>query len=74
MIDFESLGTSIAILSKADPIAALATGVLTGIFGKIFFDKKKTTAKEKAENKKTLGKVIKLKEKKNVRPTEQDTE
>jgi len=67
MIDFESLGASIAILTKADPIAALATGVLTGIFGKIFFDKKKTTAKEKAANKKVLEKAIKLKEKKNAK-------
>lgn len=51
-IDFEGLGTAIAVLAKSNPIYALATGVISGIFGKALFDSKKAKkAKKQAESK-----------------------
>jgi hypothetical protein len=50
-IDFQQLGTAISILAKSNPITALATGIVSGIFGKALFDKAKNKRKSKAEKK-----------------------
>lgn len=40
-IDFSALGTAVAVLAKSNPVAAIATGIITGIFGNAFFGNKK---------------------------------
>jgi len=70
-MDFETLGTAVAILSKADPVIALATGLVSGILGKLFFDK---TVNGSKKNREVVEKILILKGEKNARRTEQDTE
>lgn len=70
-MDFETLGTAIAILTKADPVIALATGLLTGIFGKLLFDKTTNGAKK---NREVIEKILTIKkEKRDAKLSEQDT-
>lgn len=70
-MDFETLGTAVAILTKADPVIALATGLVTGFFGKLFFDKTTNGAKK---NREVIEKILTIKkEKKDVTIPEQDT-
>ncbi len=64
-LDWQSLGTAVAILTKTNPVAALATGVVSGILGKVFFDKAKQSKKEKEENRKILEDILNKKEKDN---------
>lgn len=73
MDDIELFGTAVAILAKANPAVAVAIGAITGIFGKIFFDKAKTSAKKKKENNVLLEKILKVKEK-HAKELEQLTE
>lgn len=70
-MDFETLGTAIAILSKADPVVALASGLLSGIFGTLIFGKAKNGAKK---NREVLEKILILKGEKDARKNQQDTE
>lgn len=70
-MDFETLGTAVAILTKADPVIALATGLVTGILGKLFFDK---TVNGSKKNRETIEKILTIKkEKKDAKLSEQDT-
>jgi hypothetical protein len=70
-MDFETLGTAIAILSKADPVIALATGLVSGILGKLFFDKAANGAKK---NREVIEQILILKkEKRDAKLSEQDT-
>lgn len=70
-MDFETLGTAVAILTKADPVIALATGLVTGFFGKLFFDKTTNGAKK---NREVIEKILTIKkEKKDAKLSEQDS-
>jgi hypothetical protein len=69
-MDFETLGTAVAILSKADPVVALATGLVSGILGKLFFDKTVNGAKK---NREVIDKILVIKGDKNAKDTEQDS-
>ena len=61
-LDWQSLGTAVAILAKSNPIVAVATGVVTGILGKTLFDKKKQSKQERLENQKVIEKILSKKE------------
>lgn len=69
-LDFENLAIAISLAAKSNPAAALTAGVIVGVLGKAFVDKKKATAKEKKERKEVINKIIEIKEKHNAKDFE----
>jgi hypothetical protein len=61
-LDFENLAIGISLAAKSNPVVALAAGIITGVLGKAFVDKKRSTAQEKKERKEIIDKIIDLRE------------
>jgi hypothetical protein len=58
--DLSSLATAIALLAKANPITAIASGIITSIFGGYVLGKKQSH-KQKKKTEDDLQKILDLK-------------